>query len=235
LFLKPEKCKFEQREVEYLGAIVGDGKIRMDPIKVEGVRQWATLKNVKDIQSFLGFLNFYRRFIKGFGDYAKPLTRLTRKDYKWRWGELEKNAFDQLILAVTSEPVLHFPTDIREWRVEADSSDYATGACLTQCQNGVWVPIVFMSKGLNDTKRNYDIHDKEMLAIMRALYKWRHYLQGSQLKLEIWTDHKNLEYFTTTKKLNTRQAHWSLELSEYDFALIHKPGKQHVKTDALSR
>jgi hypothetical protein len=92
-----------------------------------------------------------------------------------------------------------------------------------------------MSKGLNDTKWNYNIHDKEMLAIMQALYEWRHYLQGSQLKFEIWTDHKNLEYFTTTKKLNRRQARWSLELSEYNFALIHKSRKQHVKTDMLSR
>jgi hypothetical protein len=118
-----------------LGVIIRDGKIRMDPIKVEGVQQWATLRNVKDVQSFLGFLNFYQHFIKGFGDYAKPFTRLTRKDYKWRWGELEKKMFDQLILAITSEPILHFPMDIGEWRVEADSSDYATGACLTQCQN----------------------------------------------------------------------------------------------------
>jgi hypothetical protein len=86
----------------------------MDPIKVEGVRQWATPRNVKDVQSFLEFLNFYRHFIKGFGDYAKPLTPLTRKNYKWRWGELEKKVFDQSILAVTSEPVLHFPTDTGE-------------------------------------------------------------------------------------------------------------------------
>jgi hypothetical protein len=99
----------------------------MDPIKVEGVRQWATLRNVKDVQSLLRFLNSYQRFIKGFGDYAKPLTQLTQKDYKWRWGELEQKAYDQLILAVTSEPVLHFPTDMGEWRVEADSSDYTMG------------------------------------------------------------------------------------------------------------
>jgi hypothetical protein len=112
LFLKPEKSEFEQREVKYLGVIVGDGKIRMDPIKVEGVQQWATPRNIKDIQSFLGFLNFYQHFIKGFGDYAKALTHLTRKDYKWRWGELEKKVFNQLTLAVTSEPILHFPTAI---------------------------------------------------------------------------------------------------------------------------
>jgi hypothetical protein len=142
----------------------------------------------------------------------------------------ENMAFRCLIDAVTSEPVLHFPTDNGEWRVKADSSDFATGACLTQCQAGVWVPIAFLSKGLNDTERNYDIHDKEMLAVMRALYEWRHFLQGSQRKFEIWTDHKNLEYFTTTKKLNQRQARWSLELSKYDFTLVHKPREQHTKT-----
>ena len=102
--------------------------------------------------------------------------------------------FNQLILAIISEPVLHFPTDTGEWRVEADYSDYVMGACLMQCQNGVWVPIVFMSKGLNDTERNYDIHDKEMLAIIRALQEWRHFVEGAEHKCEIWTDHKNLEY-----------------------------------------
>jgi hypothetical protein len=193
LSLKHEKCEFEQWEVEYLGVIIGDGKIHMDPVKVAGLREWATPRTVKDVQSVLGFLNFYRRFIKGFGDHAKPLTQLTRKDTQWRWGTEENSAFRQLIDAVTSEPVLHFPTDDGEWRVEADSSDFATGACLTQCQAGVWVPIAFLSKGLNDMERNYDIHDKEMLAVMRALYEWRHFLQGSQRKSEIWTDHKNLE------------------------------------------
>jgi hypothetical protein len=94
------------------------------------------------------------------------------KGRKTTRGELEKKVFNQLILAVTSEPILHFPTDIGERWVEADSSDYVMGACLTQCQNGVWVPIVFMSKWLNGTEWNYNIHDKEMLAIMQALYEW---------------------------------------------------------------
>jgi hypothetical protein len=176
LFLKHEKCEFEKREVEYLGVIIGDGKIRMDPVKVASVQEWATPRNLKDVQSFLGFLNFYHQFIQGFGDHAKPLTRLTRKATQWRWGDEENTAFRHLIDAVTSEPVLHFPMDDGEWRVEADSSDFATGACLTQCRAGVWVPIAFLSKGLNDTERNYDIHDKEMLAIMRALYEWQHFL-----------------------------------------------------------
>lgn len=217
-----------------LGVIVGNGKIRMDPVKVAGVRNWQAPQSVKDVQSFLGFLNFYRRFIPNFGHHARPLTRLTQKDCKWTWGPVEHAAFRKLIDLVTSEPVLHFPMDDGEWRVEADSSDFATGACLSQCQNGRWVPIAFLSKSLSETEHNYDIHDKEMLAIMRALEEWCHYLQGSTKCFEIWTDHKNLEYFTTSKKLNRRQARWSLELAEYDFALLHKPGKTHGKTDALS-
>jgi hypothetical protein len=133
--------------------IIGDGKIRMDSVKVAGVRKWAIPKTVKDVQSFLGFLNFYHRFIKGFGDHVKLLTRLTQKDTRWRWGTEENAAFRRLIDAVTSEPVLHFPTDGGEWRVEVDSSDFATGACLMQCQAGVWVPIAFLLKGLNNMER----------------------------------------------------------------------------------
>ena len=137
-------------------------------MKVAGVREWKTPKNVKEVQSFLGFLNFYRRFIQDFGHIAKPLHRLTKKAMKWHWGKEEETAFRDLINAVTTEPVLHFPADHGEWRVEADASDFATGAVLSQQQDGVWVPIAFLSKSLNDTERNYDIHDKEMLAIMRA-------------------------------------------------------------------
>jgi hypothetical protein len=99
----------------------------------------------------------------------------------------------------------------------------------------VWVPIVFLSKDLNDMECNYDIHNKEMLGVMHTLYEWQHFLQESQRRFEIWTDHKNLEYFITTKKLNRQQARWSLELSEYNFTLVHKPGKQHTETNVLSR
>lgn len=132
LFLKPEKCEFERQEIEYLGVIVGNGTIHMDPVKVAGVREWATPRTVKDVQNFLGFLNFYQRFIRDFGLYSKPLTRLTRKTSKWRWGREEHGTFRKLIDLVTSEPVLHFPTDDGEWRVEADLSDFATGGVLSQ-------------------------------------------------------------------------------------------------------
>ena len=123
------------------------------------------------------------------------------------------------------------------FRVEADSSDFATGAVLSQQskEDGKWHPVAFYSKSLSEVERNYDVHDKEMLAIMRALEEWRHFLEGARHPFEIWTDHKNLQYFTTAKKLNRRQARWSLSLARFDFRLHHRPGQSMGKPDALSR
>jgi hypothetical protein len=115
--------------------------------------------------------------------------------------------------------------------------DYATGGVLSQqsLDDLKWHPITFYSKSLNAIKCNYGIHDKEMLAVMRALEEWQHFLEGAKEKVEIWTDHKNLEYFMTAKKLNRRQAQWSLYLSRFDFVMHHHPGTSMGKCDALSR
>jgi len=124
----------------------------------------------------------------------------------------------------------------KELRVESDASDFATGAVLSiKCDDGKWHPCAYLSKGLNDVERNYDVHDKEMLGIMRALESWRHYLEGAKVQFEIWTDHRNLQYFMEAKKLNRRQACWALYLSRFDFNLVHKPGPTMGKADALSR
>jgi hypothetical protein len=136
---------------------------------------------------------------------------------------------------VTTEPVLVLPDESWLYQLEADSSDRATGAVLSQQgTDGKWRPIAFYSKSLNDIQRNYVIHDKEMLAIIRALEEWRHFLEGAQHPVEIWTDHKNLEYFQKSQKLNRRQARWSLYLSRFDFALFHQPGRLMGRLDALS-
>ena len=236
LYLKAEKCSFEQTQVEYLGLLISAGKMEMDPVKVEGVSSWPSPSNVKEVQSFLGFVNFYRRFIRDFSKIARPLHDLTRKDVAWNWTEHCQKAFDSLKNAVTSSPILIFPDDNKPYKLEADSSDYASGAVLSQeSEDGKWHPVAFLSKSLNEVERNYDIHDKELLAIIRALEEWRHYLEGTKHKFEIWTDHKNLEYFMTAKKLNRRQARWSLYLSRFDFSLHHRPGKSSGKPDALSR
>lgn len=149
--------------------IVEEGRVRMDPAKVKAVAEWATPTRKKDLQSFLGFCNFYRRFIKDFSCIARPLHRLTG-DVPWEWLLEQQLAFDELKHRITAEPVLAIPTDDGKFRVEADSSNYATGAVLSQQgTDGKWHPIAYHSKSFSEAERNYEIYDKELLAIMLAL------------------------------------------------------------------
>jgi len=145
-------------------------------------------------QSFLGFTNFYRPFIKDFSEHAHPLFDLTWNDCAWRWKASKQSAFDKLKGSVTSAPVLISPDSTKPFHIEADSSDFATGAVLSQVstEDEKWHPVVFFSKSLSPVERNYEIHDKEMLAIIRALQEWRHFVEGTKHPCEILTDHKNL-------------------------------------------
>ena len=209
LFVKLEKCKWKVREVEFLGVVIGPKGIEMQKEKVEGVLNWLALRNVKEVQKFLGLANYYTRFIKDFARIAAPLHVLVRKEQKWKWKKEQEEAFEKLKAVFTMELVLAIPDIDKEMRVEADASDYATGGVLsTKCEDGKWRPVAFISKLLNAIEHNYEIHDKEMLAVIRCLEAWRHYLEGAKLEFEIWTDHKNLQYFMTSQKLNQRQAQY---------------------------
>jgi DNA-directed RNA polymerase subunit L len=128
---------------------------------------------------------------------------------------------------VTSTPVLTTPADDQPFHIEADSSDFATGEVLSQllAEDGKWHLVAYYSKSPLETERNYEIHDKEMLTIIRALDEWQHFLEGTPHKFEIWMDHKNLEYFMSAKKLNLRQARWSLTMARFDFVMHHRLGK----------
>jgi len=236
LFVKLEKCKWKVREVEFLGVVIGPRGVEMQKEKVEGVLNWSAPRNVKEVQKFLGLANYYRRFIKDFAKIAAPLHVLVRKEQKWKWKKEQEEAFGKLKAVFTTEPVLAILDIDREIRVEADASDYVTGGVLsTKCEDGKWRPVAFISKSLNTTERNYEIHDKEMLVVIRCLEAWRHYLEEAKLEFEIWTDHKNLQYFMTSQKLNRRQARWVLYLSRFNFALKHVLGKSMRKADGLSR
>ena len=179
---------------KYLRLIISEGEIRMDPVKVASVMEWPTPSSQKEVQSFLGFANFYRRFIEGFSHHVKALFELMKKYRKWSWGEVEQLAFDEIKSHITLSPILHFADDSKAFRIEADSLDYATGSILSQqsTDDQKWHPIAFYLKSLNAVERNYEIHDKEMLAVMRSLEEWQHFLKGAKHKVEIWTDHKNL-------------------------------------------
>jgi len=182
-------------------------------------------------------VNFYQRFIWDFSAKARPLFDLTRSKQVWTWSGKEQTAFEDLKTAVTTAPVLVSPQELDPFRIEADSSDFATEAVLSQqsTTDRKWHSVVFYSKSLSSIERNYEIHDKEMLAIIRALEEWRHFLEGATHLVKIWTNYKNLEYFMTAKKLNRRQARWSLHLARFDFLLHHHPRCTMGKPDALLR
>ena len=235
LYLKPEKCEFEVEETEYLGVIVGHGQIRMDPAKVQAIVDWQVPTSPTEVRQFRGFANFYRRFIKDFGKLCKPLDKLTGKA-PWNWGDEQQEAFEELKRRFASHPVLRQWDFSRPTRVETDASGYACGATLEQWQDedNAWHPIAFLSEGMTETERNYDIYDRELMAIVRALEHWRHYLIGLD-EFEIYSDHKNLEYWKTAKNLTRRQARWSLFLAEFHFKIVPKSGKTMGKPDAMSR
>src|SRR5258706_10438071 len=134
LFLQPEKCKFKCREVDYLGLVISKDHVAMDPVKVQGVTDWPQPVKVKDIQSFIGFMNFYQRFIHDFSKIACPLHALTRKSKDWSWGAAKQQAFDVLKSAITSAPMLTFPSKSGPFRLECDASNFAMGAVLLQQQ-----------------------------------------------------------------------------------------------------
>ncbi len=218
LFLKAKKCEFEVLETEYLGVIISKDSVRMDPVKVAGIAEWPTPTKKKELQLFLGFTNFYRKFIKNYSKVVKALTQLTGLT-AWTWGKPQEDTFKELKHRMAEDVILAIPNDDDPFRVEADASEGAVSAVLSQQQNGVWHPVAFMSKPLSATERNYEIYDKELLAIMLALSEWRHYLMGAAKDVEIWTDHQNLQYFRLLQKLNRRQARWVTKLAEYHFVL----------------
>ena len=236
LQLDVDKCEFHQTEVLYLGLIISREGVRMDPKKVEAIVSWETPRNVKDVRAFVGFANFYRRFIDAFSKIVAPLIRLTRKDVPFAFDEACKTAFESLKQAFTSAPILrHFDPDA-PCVVEADSSDHVTGGILSQYDpDGVLHPVAYFSKRLSPTECNYEIYDKELLAIIRCFEQWRPELEGAAFPIQVLSDHKNLQYFCTTKQLSHRQARWSEYLSRFRFKITYRPGNQGGKPDALTR
>jgi hypothetical protein len=172
LYLRPEKCKFEQSHVGHLGLVISPGKVSMDPIKVKAVRDWTPPTKLKEVRSFIGFANFYRRSIKDFSKICRPLHDLTKKDVPSVWGPTQQAAFEMLKAAFTSKPVLAIWSPTRPTRIEVDASEYATdGVILQKCNNldSLWHPIAFRSTSFKEAERNYKIWNCEMLAITKAL------------------------------------------------------------------
>ncbi|CAA77891.1 Reverse Transcriptase, partial [Cladosporium fulvum T-1 virus] len=230
----PEKCEFHKKEVKFLGFIISTTGITIDPAKTQSIREWPEPKTVKDVQSFLGLANYNRKFIKDYSKTAAPMTMLTRKDVNWKWGKEQTEAFKRLKEQCASAPTLRLFDGSKEVHIETDASDMAIGACLTQTHDGKRHPVAYYSRKMTTAEQNYDIHDKELLAIVAAMQHWRVYVEGPP-KLTILSDHKNLTYFTTTKELTRRQARWSELLGQYKFEIKYTPGTENGPADALSR
>jgi hypothetical protein len=168
------------------------------------------LNNRFQVQQFLVFCNYYQRFIKGYSDVAEPLTRLTKKDVHFEWLEDQQRAFEEMVLKFTTAPTLRHFDHSSEVAIETDASDYVSAGVWSQKDDdGVLHPVAFCSKKHSPAECNYDIYDKELMAIIKALEEWRPECEGAEHTLQLVTDHKNLEYFMTKKLLNRRQARWS--------------------------
>ena len=235
LFLKPEKCDFEVTEVEYLGFIVRPGVIAMDPKKLAGIADWPPPKTLRQVRSFLGFGNFYRRFIPKYSHIVKPLTELTKKDHPFVWTTTCQDAFDGLKGIFLKAPILRIPDPDKPFFLETDASAFASGAVLMQrTEQGNLHSCGYLSKTFNATEQNYPIYDRELLALICALKEWKILLEGAKHEITFHTDHANLKYFWSAQDLNRRQFRWSMYLLCFPIKLEHRPGKTMILSDALS-
>jgi len=236
LYTKAEKCEFHSELVEYLEYILSPSGLTMSNDKIKIIQDWPEPKKVKDIQSFLGFANFYRQFIFNYSDIVIPLTRLTQKDIPWKFNSSCQDAFNSLKKAFTSASILTHWIPDAQLIVETDASDYALAAILSVVNEDNEVHlVVFHSHTFTAVELNYDIHDKKLLAIIEAFKIWRHYLEGPAYPIDVVMDYKNLEYFSTTKVLTRRQAQWSKYLSQFNLVIRFRPGCLGTKLDALTR
>ncbi|THG99007.1 hypothetical protein EW145_g7337 [Phellinidium pouzarii] len=235
LFLKPEKCIFEVQEVKFLGMIIHPDNIHMDPVKLAGIQQWPEPHTIKQLHNFLGFCNFYCRFIPNYSSIAYPLNELTRTNEPWKWNELWANAFTTLKDLFSSQPALLIPDKTKPFILETDASKVASGAVLYQANsNGDLQPCGFISEAFGPAQQQYKVYDQELLGIIWGLTAWRHYLLGTPHTTIIWCDHKDLSYFRAAHRLTPCQSHWNLFLSQFDISITHKPGKDIPGTNSLS-
>jgi hypothetical protein len=236
LFAKAEKCEFHRNECEFLGFIISPDGISMDPKKVQTISDWPEPKTLRDIQSFLGFANFYRKFIPRFSKLAAPLNRLFKKNVSFKIDSQVQHSLNEIKAAFSSASFLSHFVPSRKIILETDASDVAIAAILSQVdEDNDLHPVAFHSRKMTPAELNYEIHDKELLAIIDAFKTWRSYLEGSHHPITILSDHKNLQYFRTSKVLNRRQARWSTILNSHDYNLVYRPGKLGTKPDAFTR
>ena len=234
LYGKLSKCEFMRSEVGFLGHRIGANGLCVSPDKVDAVKSWPTPRNVHDVRSFLGLAGFYRRFVKDFSKVALPMTALTHDKASWRWGREQQQAFDGLKAALCSAPVLVLPDPSKPFVLNCDSCAYALGATLQQDHGRGLQPVAYRSKKLSPAERNYDVREREFMAILDACSHWRHYLHSDE-PFVLKSDHSSLVHYMTMPNLTGRLARWVLKMQDFNCKLEYIPGPQNVVADALSR
>lgn len=229
LKLQPDKCQFLMTEIVYLGHICSENGIKPDTKLTSVIKEYPAPKNIKQVQSFLGLANYYRKFIKGFSQIASPINGLLKKGIKFDWSTDCEEAFIKLKGALTSAPVLTYPDFEKDFEVICDASNFSLGAILEQEGRVVY----YASRTLNDTERRYSTTEREMLAIIWATKTFRCYLLGR--KFNIYTDHQALAGWVRANDTTSRMLRWAQKLSEYNYTIIYKPGKKNTNADCLSR
>ena len=233
LKLKPSKCHLFQKQVEYLGHRVSADGIETSPGKVETIKTWPTPANVHEIRSFLGLASYYRRFVPNFSTIARPLTRLTEKNQPFFWDNECEYAFTVLKDHLVNAPVLAYPIPGAPLILDTDASKFGIGGVISQLDNGVERVISFASRSLSKAERNYCVTRKELLAAVHFVKHFRPYIYGQPFTLR--TDHASLRWLINFKEPEGQLARWLEVLSEFDFKIVHRPGKKHQNADSLSR
>ncbi|KAI1004709.1 hypothetical protein K3495_g3502 [Podosphaera aphanis] len=210
LYLDPDKCEFAVKVVKYLGFIIQAGVgVQVDPDKVKAISEWEAPSSTSGVRSFIGYANYYRVFIRSLLEIIAPLTALTGKGVPFEWGLEQQKTFERLKTLFTQAPILTQRDHKKATFLEADCSNFALGGALTQLdKNGQRRVVAYYSQKLSAAERNYPIHDKETLAIIRFLEQWDAELRSCS-KFTILTDHRNLEYFMTRQRLSERQTRWA--------------------------
>ena len=188
-------------EILILKVIIGKEQVKMEQEKIKAIKEWKIPTKIKDMESFLGFMNFYQRFIQNFSHIVKLLNELEGKKERI-WNKEYDKAFRELKEKITSQLVYFLPKREGKFRVKIDALEHTIGGVLSQKQEGKWKPIAFLFRMMQPAKRNYKIYNKELLAIIEALAKWQQYLLDAMELFKIWTDHENLKYFRESHKLN---------------------------------
>ncbi|GJQ92596.1 putative reverse transcriptase domain-containing protein [Tanacetum coccineum] len=229
LYAKFSKCEFWIPKVQFLGHVIDSQGIHVDPAKIKSIKDWASPKSPTEIRQFLGLVGYYRRFIEGFSNIAKPITKLTQKKVKFEWGDKQEIAFQLIKQNVCSAPILALPKGSEDFIVYYDASKKGLGVMLMQREK----VIAYASRQLKIYEKNYTTHDLELGAVVFSLKLWRHYLYGT--KCTVFTDLKSLQHILNQKELNMRQRRWLELISDYDCKIRYHPGKANVVADALSR